>query len=90
MDHLVCFMPGTILLSITGGKRLVVEELDEVGREDLGIATRLLETCYHMYNSTVTGLAPEIVHFTQRRQESEVSLIQLISKEDRGHVHSTS
>jgi hypothetical protein len=73
MDHLVCFMPGTILLSITGGKRLKVDELDDVGREDLSIATRLLNTCHHAYSSTATGLAPEIVQFTQRGQEKDVS-----------------
>jgi hypothetical protein len=74
MDHLVCFMPGTILLSITGGKKLDTSTLDEVGLEDLSIATRLLETCNHAYNSTLTGLGPEIVHFTQRGQEADVSL----------------
>jgi hypothetical protein len=67
MDHLVCFMPGTIALSATGG--LTVAEAKRRGEltqrklEDLDLAKEIMKTCMGMYKVTETGLAPEITFF---------------------------
>jgi len=67
MDHLVCFMPGTIALGATGG-------LTEAGarkssswgkkqEEEMRLARELTKTCWGMYKVMATGLAPEISYF---------------------------
>ena len=67
MDHLVCFMPGTIALAVTGG--VTIEEAKKAGKwgakeeSEMKLATELTKTCYGMYKVMVTGLAPEIAHF---------------------------
>ncbi|KAI9839602.1 MAG: hypothetical protein M1819_002228 [Sarea resinae] len=67
MDHLVCFMPGTIALGVTGG--LTVEEARAQGtwgskqEAEMELAKELMQTCWGMYKVTSTGLAPEIAHF---------------------------
>jgi mannosyl-oligosaccharide alpha-1,2-mannosidase len=67
MDHLVCFMPGTIALSTTGGisvdaaKRL--SKWDAQKEENIELAKELMKTCWGMYKVTKTGLAPEITYF---------------------------
>ena len=67
MDHLVCFMPGTIALATTMGATL-----DEARRsadwntkdeDNMILAAELTKTCYGMYKVTATGLAPEISYF---------------------------
>ncbi|CAK4034478.1 glycoside hydrolase family 47 [Lecanosticta acicola] len=66
MDHLVCFMPGTIALAATGGLPLAqAKKQPNWGpqqEEDMEIARELTKTCMGMYR-TETGLAPEIAHF---------------------------
>lgn len=67
MDHLVCFMPGTIALAATGGVPL--EEAKRSGswgpeqEDDMKLARELMTTCWGMYKVTATGLSPEIAHF---------------------------
>ena len=67
MDHLVCFMPGTIALSVTRG--LTIEEMKKSGKwgmqqeEEMRFAAELLKTCWGMYQTMATGLAPEITFF---------------------------
>lgn len=67
MDHLVCFMPGTIALGATGGRPLAeVNTTSEWGakqEKEMELAKELMKTCWGMYKATVTGLAPEIAHF---------------------------
>ncbi|KAI4820000.1 hypothetical protein KUCAC02_027997 [Chaenocephalus aceratus] len=53
MDHLVCFLPGTLALGAHHG--LPADHMD--------LAKQLMETCYQMYTQMETGLSPEIVHF---------------------------
>ncbi|XP_068617023.1 mannosidase, alpha, class 1B, member 1b [Brachionichthys hirsutus] len=53
MDHLVCFLPGTLALGAHNG--LPADHMD--------LAQRLMETCHQMYVQMETGLSPEIVHF---------------------------
>ncbi|KAI1435019.1 glycoside hydrolase family 47 protein [Xylaria sp. CBS 124048] len=67
MDHLVCFMPGTIALAVTGGlteaeakKRGPWTEKNEA---DMQLARELMQTCWGMYKYMATGLAAEITYF---------------------------
>ncbi|KAK5082709.1 mannosyl-oligosaccharide alpha-1,2-mannosidase [Lithohypha guttulata] len=69
MDHLVCFLPGTIVLGLTNGKT-VEQAKAEMGsawgkkqEEDLVLAEELMKTCWGMNLVTPTGLAPEIAYF---------------------------
>ncbi|XP_076021220.1 mannosidase, alpha, class 1B, member 1b isoform X2 [Genypterus blacodes] len=57
MDHLVCFLPGTLALGAHNG--LPAEHMD--------LAKQLMETCYQMYAQMETGLSPEIVHFNMHQ-----------------------
>ncbi|KOS16721.1 Mannosyl-oligosaccharide 1 [Escovopsis weberi] len=67
MDHLVCFMPGTIALAATGG----ATEAEARARPtwsarldaDMRLARELMHTCWATYKFMATGLAPEIMHF---------------------------
>lgn len=66
MDHLVCFLPGTIALAATGGSTL--KEARKVNwsaekEEQITLARDLMKTCWGMYAVTETGLAPEIAFF---------------------------
>eukprot|EP01018_Ginkgo_biloba_P026191 Gb_31892 [translate_table: standard] len=67
MDHLVCFLPGTLALGATRGltKQTAMEQglLTIEDLENLKLAEDLAKTCYEMYAVTTTGLAPEIAHF---------------------------
>ncbi|XP_028910063.1 endoplasmic reticulum mannosyl-oligosaccharide 1,2-alpha-mannosidase [Ornithorhynchus anatinus] len=58
MDHLVCFLPGTLALGAHNG--LAADHMD--------LAKALMETCYQMYRQVETGLSPEIVHFNTHPQ----------------------
>ncbi|XP_060595880.1 endoplasmic reticulum mannosyl-oligosaccharide 1,2-alpha-mannosidase-like isoform X2 [Ruditapes philippinarum] len=55
MDHLVCFMGGTLALGYKNG---LPEDHLELGKE-------LTHTCYQMYAKMPTHLSPEIVYFNQ-------------------------
>ena len=55
MDHLVCFVAGTIALG--------AQHLPEHRDEHMKLAAGLTETCYQMYARQRTGLAPEFVRF---------------------------
>ncbi|KAK1024843.1 mannosyl-oligosaccharide alpha-1,2-mannosidase, partial [Friedmanniomyces endolithicus] len=67
MDHLVCFMPGTIALATTGG--VSVAQARKQGswtaehEENIQLAEELMKTCWGMYTITSTGLAGEITYF---------------------------
>ncbi|CZR50683.1 related to alpha-mannosidase MNS1 [Phialocephala subalpina] len=67
MDHLACFMPGTIALGATGG--LSEKEAKKLSTwtkkkdEEMQLARELTHTCWGMYKVMATGLAPEIAHF---------------------------
>ncbi|XP_008574715.1 PREDICTED: endoplasmic reticulum mannosyl-oligosaccharide 1,2-alpha-mannosidase [Galeopterus variegatus] len=53
MDHLVCFLPGTLALGVHHG----------LPADHMELAQELMETCYQMNRQMETGLSPEIVHF---------------------------
>ncbi|PGH15878.1 hypothetical protein AJ80_05409 [Polytolypa hystricis UAMH7299] len=67
MDHLVCFMPGTIALAATGGQPISkARKQPGWGRkqeEEILLAKELMKTCWATYLATNTGLAPEITYF---------------------------
>lgn len=63
MDHLVCFLPGTLLLGTTV---LADEDITAKHKDTAG---KLLSTCVQMYLSSPAGLAPEIVIFTTADHE---------------------
>lgn len=54
MDHLTCYLPGTLLL---GYHKASMPE------SHLKLAHELLHTCYMTYMTTPTKLAPEITYF---------------------------
>ncbi|KAF2800182.1 glycoside hydrolase family 47 protein [Melanomma pulvis-pyrius CBS 109.77] len=74
MDHLVCFLPGTIALGATDGlteaeaRRLPSWSPEKA--QQMKLARELMKTCWGMYKVTRTGLAPEIVWF--RTDDSEL------------------
>ncbi|XP_058813455.1 endoplasmic reticulum mannosyl-oligosaccharide 1,2-alpha-mannosidase [Topomyia yanbarensis] len=53
MDHLTCYLPGTLLLGYKNG----------MPKTHLKLASDLLETCYQTYMKQPTQLAPEISYF---------------------------
>ncbi|XP_023694261.1 mannosidase, alpha, class 1B, member 1b isoform X2 [Paramormyrops kingsleyae] len=61
MDHLVCFLPGTLALGAHNG----------LPKEHMELAKQLMETCYQMYAQMETGLSPEIVHFNMPPYEGQ-------------------
>ena len=67
MDHLVCFMPGTLALATTGGLPLAQARNQpnwgQEQEEDMRLAEELMNTCWGMYMASKTGLAAEITHF---------------------------
>ena len=67
MDHLVCFMPGTIALGATEGRTLVDARKStnwtQKQADEIELAKELTKTCWGMYKAMSTGLAPEITHF---------------------------
>ncbi|KAK3847350.1 MAG: glycoside hydrolase [Linnemannia gamsii] len=76
MDHLVCFLGGTMALSSTEGKMLNKanfsrSKFSKVEEEDFKIGEELTEACYEMYNQTQTGLAPEIVYWVHKESQLE-------------------
>ncbi|OAA59011.1 mannosyl-oligosaccharide alpha-1,2-mannosidase [Niveomyces insectorum RCEF 264] len=67
MDHLVCFLPGTIALAATGGLPLAAARKQSGWTAqhdaDMQLARELTQTCWGMYKAMATGLAPEITYF---------------------------
>ncbi|KAM9858344.1 mannosidase, alpha, class 1B, member 1b [Aulostomus maculatus] len=57
MDHLVCFLPGTLALGAHHG----------LPADHMILAKELMQTCYQMYVHMETGLSPEIVHFNMHQ-----------------------
>lgn len=53
MDHLTCFLPGTLLLGYVNG----------MPEKHFQLAKDLMETCLQMYLKQPTQLAPEITYF---------------------------
>jgi len=73
MDHLVCFLPGTLALAATGGKLVAREQLSPVDRRDLELAVELTKACVFMYSQSVTGLTPEIVFWNEAKGDATLA-----------------
>ncbi|KAI1309122.1 mannosyl-oligosaccharide alpha-1,2-mannosidase [Mortierella claussenii] len=76
MDHLVCFLGGTMALSSTEGMRLDNKTFPRssftpLKEEDFRMGEELTESCFEMYSQTETGLAPEIVYWVQNEGQLE-------------------
>lgn len=71
MDHLVCFLAGTLALGTQHG----------LPSKHLEIAKKLSRTCYEFYK-TPTGLAPEIVYFNllPGRKEDIIIKVSLLTR----------
>ncbi|KAJ3311177.1 hypothetical protein HDU93_005309 [Gonapodya sp. JEL0774] len=64
MDHLVCYLPGTLALRVSPrGQRIDRKSLTESQVETLALAESLAATCYETYRRMPSGLAPEITYF---------------------------
>ncbi|KAF3481663.1 endoplasmic reticulum mannosyl-oligosaccharide 1,2-alpha-mannosidase [Arthroderma uncinatum] len=67
MDHLVCFLPGTIALGATGGLPLSKARKspgwNRQKEDEIVLAKELVKTCWATYLATETGLAPEIAYY---------------------------
>ncbi|KAK3356178.1 mannosyl-oligosaccharide 1,2-alpha-mannosidase [Neurospora tetraspora] len=68
MDHLVCFLPGTIALAATEGlsereARKKPGFWNKQREADMKLARELVQTCWGMYRYMATGLAAEITYF---------------------------
>lgn len=67
MDHLVCFLPGSIAIGATEG-RTEAEARKLPGwssqkEQQMQLARELMKTCWAMYAVTDSGLSPEIAWF---------------------------
>lgn len=90
MDHLVCFLPGTIALGVTGGTtEAAAKSLKSWGKqqeEEMQLARELTQTCWGMYQVAATGLAPEIAHFNIHdpplTERDHVQSLRELSKEE--------
>uniref|UniRef100_A0A8C2JTA3 alpha-1,2-Mannosidase n=1 Tax=Cyprinus carpio TaxID=7962 RepID=A0A8C2JTA3_CYPCA len=61
MDHLVCFLPGTLALGAHYG----------LPADHMELAKQLMETCYQIYAQMETGLSPEIAHFNMHEGSTQ-------------------
>jgi mannosyl-oligosaccharide alpha-1,2-mannosidase len=80
MDHLVCFLSGTLALGyyheVIKSPKIRGHSLsdDSVFTEHLSTAEKLARTCYMMYNLTKTGLSPEIAYFDEGSDVQEYQI----------------
>lgn len=83
MDHLVCFLSGTLALGYYHQKMRNVEsyrghpvsvDTSKVFTEHLSMAEDLARTCHYMYNLTETGLSPEIAYFGLLPDDKEYTI----------------
>lgn len=61
MDHLVCFLPGTLALGYLNG----------MPESHMQLSKELIKTCYEMHNKMPTKLSPEIVFFNQAQRSKD-------------------
>ncbi|OQR70467.1 endoplasmic reticulum mannosyl-oligosaccharide 1 [Tropilaelaps mercedesae] len=68
MDHLVCYLPGTLAIGhFMGG----------LPKWHFELAENLTQTCVKMYATTSTGLSPEIAHFNLAKNGDSDIIIKL-------------
>ena len=64
MDHLTCYLPGTLMLGVQHG----------LPKKHQTLAEHLMRTCYKMYEINANFLTGEIVHFRMNSSYSKVRL----------------
>ncbi|XP_076662021.1 alpha-Mannosidase class I b [Halictus rubicundus] len=64
MDHLTCYLPGTLALGVHHG----------LPSEHMDLANELVKTCYQTYAIQPTFLAPEITYFNIQNAEEKKSM----------------
>lgn len=72
MDHLVCFLPGTLALGHFFAEQSSLSYSKKIPEWHLELAEELARTCYFMYSSFETGLPPEIVYFDMDSHAREI------------------
>jgi len=76
-DHLVCFLGGLLLLGVTEGERTLkdsdITSFPDSIQEDWLLGKELIKSCVDTYKQSLTGLGPEIVHFTNGPQDYDKS-----------------
>lgn len=87
MDHLACFLPGTIALAATGGLPLTqarkVHGWGVRQEEEILLARELTKTCWATYLASATGLAPDTTWFeTDNPPKMTKDMSQANSKDD--------
>ena len=67
MDHLVCFLPGSIAISATESRTEAearqLPSWNAKKEEQMKLAKKLMKTCWAMYAVAESGLSPEIAWF---------------------------
>ncbi|KAJ5833839.1 glycoside hydrolase [Penicillium riverlandense] len=67
MDHLVCFLPGSIAIGATEGlterQARKLPSWNSQKEQQMTLARELMKTCWAMYAVTDSGLSPEIAWF---------------------------
>ncbi|CAG2170047.1 unnamed protein product [Oppiella nova] len=80
MDHLVCFLSGTLALGyyheVMKAPKIHGHSVaeDSPFNEHLVLAEKLGRTCHYMYNLTKTGLSPEIAYFDETGNDDELQI----------------
>ncbi|KAK0177418.1 hypothetical protein PV328_001474 [Microctonus aethiopoides] len=76
MDHLTCYLPGTLALGVHHG--LLAEHMD--------LAKELTTTCYQTYAIQPTFLAPEITYFNvQENDDDNINQMDMYVKSTDAH-----
>ena len=80
MDHLVCFLGGTLALGSTSGHPIDSSQprsrFSPLQESDFKMGEELTESCYEMYRQTETGLAAEIVYWVQNADQVKGKTVQ--------------
>lgn len=88
MDHLACFLPGSIALGATGGLPLHVAKQSASWTrqqdEEMLLAQELTKTCWATYKFMRTGLAPEITYFQTDKPPKTMADMYPPSDQDQG------
>ncbi|KXS16300.1 glycoside hydrolase family 47 protein [Gonapodya prolifera JEL478] len=72
MDHLVCYLPGTLALRVSpSGRKVTRFSLSKTEIDTLEFAESLAHTCYETYRRMASGLAPEITYFRTNEDATE-------------------
>ena len=80
MDHLVCFLSGTLALGyyheVLKAPKIRGHQMSEDSpfNEHMVLAEKLARTCNFMYNLTKTGLSPEIAYFDETGNDDELQI----------------